>query len=281
MVANIPFNPNNTTVMQGAFDASSYGLVQGDVMPDPAIIYKKASGFLAQSETLPMWAGVGIYTDVPNPANGPLTALGSQVGRATSLSNLLGFSVASYGQINSPQSPVPLAASGMQVQYFRLGSGARLVLQADSALASLEGGLTNQLVSWDFVNQKLIPYVGATAISSGTYNGSTGLVTLTLGSAVNLNPGDTFTVSSATGTGSFASINGTYQAGPGTTGATVTYTIATGLTLTITGGSLATSGALPVQILRIESGNSQTINYNTGTGFASWNFSGTAAVCLI
>ena len=65
MVANIAFNPNITTVSAGMFNTSSVGLVQGTAYPDPAIRYKLAGGTLASTETLPMWGGVGIYTDVP------------------------------------------------------------------------------------------------------------------------------------------------------------------------------------------------------------------------
>ena len=79
----------------------------------------------------------------------------------------------------------------------------------------------------------------STTISSGTYNSTTGLVTLTLAAASGLKPGNLVTISSATGTGSFASINGTWSAGTATTGTTLTFTIATTLTMTITGGSVA------------------------------------------
>jgi hypothetical protein len=83
----------------------------------------------------------------------------------------------------------------------------------------------------------------STTIASGTYSTTTGLVTLTLSASLGLAPGDLVTVASATGTGSFATINGTFQCGVGTSGTTVTYTIATALTMTITGGNInATTG---------------------------------------
>lgn len=72
------------------------------------------------------------------------------------------------------------------------------------------------------------------SISSGSYNSGTGLVTLTLPSDVFAAPGSSVTVSGATGTGSFSGINGTFTAGPGTGGTTLSYMIATGLTMTIT-----------------------------------------------
>ena len=283
MVATIPFNPNVTTTAAGAFDVQSKGLVQGTAYPDPAIIYKRASGTLAQSETIPMWGGVGIYTDIGGASGDPADELGTIVGRATSGANLVGFSVfdGAYGMINTPSSPVPLAASGMQVQYYRLGSGARVALQADASLVSLQGGLTTQQVAWDFTNQKLIPYTGSLTASSGTYNSTSGLVTLTFATATGINPGDTITVSGATGTGSYADIDGTFQAGSGTTGTTVTYTIATGLTMTITAATVTTGSALNVQVLDIISSNCMTVNYSSADNSASWNFNGACAVVLI
>lgn len=75
------------------------------------------------------------------------------------------------------------------------------------------------------------------SISSGSYNSGTGVVTLNLSTGLGLSAGQSITVSSATGTGSFASINGTNPAsGPNTT---IQYKIATGLTMTITGGTVA------------------------------------------
>lgn len=285
MVANVAAsNPLITTVSQGTFNVSSAGGVQGTAMPDPAVQFALAGGTLASTETLPMWGGVGIYLDTPGVTGGPNYTLGTVVGRATSLTNLLAFSVfdQNYAMINSPQSPVPASPSYGQVNYYPLGSRARIWLAADPSVATAApGSLVNQSVSWDFVNQKIIPYAGATTISSGTYNSTSGLVTLTMASAVNLNPGDTVTVSSATGTGSFASINGTFQAGVGTTGSTVTYTIAPSLTLTITGGSLQTSGILPVQLLDFSATTSQTVVYNSVTGFLTWNFAGCAVLCRV
>lgn len=284
MVASIPYNPNPTTVAQGAFGVSSHGLVQGDVYPDPAIIYKRASGTLAQSETIPMWGGCGIYTDIGGAAGGPASSLGTIVGRATSLANLTAFSTWSYGQINTPQSPVPLAASGMQVQYFRLGSGARVILQADPLLLSLRGGLSTQQVSFDFVNQLLVPYNGsALTISSGTYNNTTGLVTLVMAAPVGFSAGDAVVVSGLTGTGAFAALDGTFTALT-VTGTTVTYNAGAGHgAATITGGSLTlgsgSASALPCQVLDIVPANCMVVNYLGGN--ATWNYNGTAAVVLI
>lgn len=73
----------------------------------------------------------------------------------------------------------------------------------------------------------------ATTISAGAYDSVTGKVTLTLTADIGLLPGMLVAVSGATGTGSFASIDGTFTAGPDTGAGVLEYTIATSLTMTI------------------------------------------------
>lgn len=98
------------------------------------------------------------------------------------------------------------------------------------------GALTLATLSWT-------PAESGT-ISSGTYNSGSGLVTLTTSSPHGLSPGNSVVISAATGTGTFVDIDGTWTLGSGTTGSTLTYTIATGLTLTITGASYNSDGPL-------------------------------------
>lgn len=58
--------------------------------------------------------------------------------------------------VQTPQSEVPVALSGMSVYFYRLGSGARLAVAVDPALISLAGDIITSQVSWDFGGQKLI-----------------------------------------------------------------------------------------------------------------------------
>lgn len=81
----------------------------------------------------------------------------------------------------------------------------------------------------------------STTIASGTYDSGTGLVSLTLTADVGVGVGDPVTVANATGTGVVADIEGTYIAEAGSGGTTLNYTIATGLTLTISGGDVNAS----------------------------------------
>jgi hypothetical protein len=296
MVATIATNPYQTTNAAGSFQISSGGLIQGTAYDQPAIRNSLAGGVLANTETIPMWGGVGISLAVPGAAGGPQTPLGPLVTRAMNLTanaagELNGFSVfdQNYAAVNTPQSPVPLTPSYGSVHYYLMGSGARIAVQCSPNLVNLEGEIVSTKVSWDFANQQLEPYASttissgtyatATTINSGTYVAGTGLVTLTTNAAHGLLPGDTFTISGATGTGSFASINGTFVAGTGTTGSTLVYTIATGLTLTITGGNLGTVGVTLTTAAAhgLLPGDTFEISGATGTGsFANINGEQTA-----
>jgi hypothetical protein len=80
---------------------------------------------------------------------------------------------------------------------------------------------------------------GAATISSGTYNTSTGAVSLTLSANAPFTSPETITLSGLTGTGSFASLDGAWTT-TSVSGTTVNFTGPTGLgTVTITGGALA------------------------------------------
>lgn len=299
MVASVSFNPIVTTNAAGSFNTQSNGFIQGQAQDDPSARNRLQSGILAQSETIVMWGGVGIYNDVPGPGPTvgsplPQPELGGNLGRATSLTNaaskqLTGFSVfdQAHSMIQSPQSPVPLAGSGMSVNYYLLGSLARIAVACDPALVDLEGNIITTQVSWDFVNQLLVPFeASALTISSGTYNNTTGEVTLTMSASINFGPGDAIIVSSLTGTGAYASLNGTFTADTGTAGTTVKYNAGASLgAATITGGSLTlgsgANSALPVKIMGVNIGNSMTVEFDTDTGFATWNPNGSCALIKI
>lgn len=173
MPAGITINPQQVTNAAGTFGTSWNGGVQGFYEPDAAIRNFLTSGFLANTETLPMWGGVGISEAVPTPPGAPpMTpdmALGGPITRATNVTggstvgNLTGFSVfdQGYGMINTPQSPVPQTPTYGQVPLFRLGSGARIWVAMAPVLVDLYGDPITEQVSWDFVAQQLVPYQAA------------------------------------------------------------------------------------------------------------------------
>lgn len=298
MTAQVTINPLLTSTAAGSFAAQSTGFIQGSMLDDPVARYALAGGILATTETIPMWGGVGISEFVAGNSSpgyvgspgGPSGTLGGLIKRATAITGstaLTGFSVFNQNtsMIQSPQSPVQLAPSGGQVNFFRLGSGARIAVKADPVLASLQGAdIVTTAVAWDFVNQQLIPFTGSIAVTTGnTYNSGTGVVTLNLASNPSISVGDSVIVASLTGTGSSAAI-GTFTAATGTTGTVLKYVIATGLSVTIndSAGTVTTGAtALPCKVLDLNVGNSMTVDYNAGTGFATWDRSGTCAIILI
>lgn len=161
MVATVTLNPLVTTNALGSFSTYSDGVVQGTAFDSPNTRFNLAGGILATAETVPMWGGIAISELIPpTTSNG---VLGSTIARATALANITGFSVfdQAHNGLTTPQSPVPLFASGMGINFYRLGSGARLALQIDPALVSLDGGLITQNVSWDYANGKIIAYDGS------------------------------------------------------------------------------------------------------------------------
>ena len=164
MTANaVAFNIGATTNAAGLFNTQAAGLYAGIYMDDPSTRYKLAGGVLASTETLPMWGGVGLQELIPT---GGLDVRGNQIKRSTIQTNLTGFAVFNQNgaAINSPQSPVPVTLVGNQVNFFRLGSGAQITLEIDPALASLDGGLITQQVSWDYTNQKIVAYDSVAAL---------------------------------------------------------------------------------------------------------------------
>jgi hypothetical protein len=77
------------------------------------------------------------------------------------------------------------------------------------------------------------------AISSGTYNNSTGVVTLTMAAPITFGVGGRITVAGLTGTGAFASLDGIFPTIAPTSGSTITYNAGAGLgASTITGGHI-------------------------------------------
>jgi hypothetical protein len=135
MVATLNLNPVITTVAAGTFAIDLDGFTQGMALDDPAMRFQLTGGQLDPTETLPMWGGVPIteYLSAVEPQ-----ATKPMVRRATTPVLVTGFSVfnQNHAMINTPQSQVPVALSGMLVNLYRLGSLARIPLSMDPALSA-------------------------------------------------------------------------------------------------------------------------------------------------
>lgn len=283
----VQFNPYLTTNAPGSFNISSAGFIAGTLLDNPPDLFRIAGGVLSQAEPLPMFGGVGISEAVPASvfsATNPVPNLGPVLTRAAALAGLTGFAVfnQAHNGVNFPQSPVPVMGPGNSVNFVRLKSGVRIALPIVASLTSLSGGLVTAPVSWDFVNQQIIPFQAAYAAnvltaSSWASTGG-GQVTFTTTSAHGVAVGSYFTI-----TGSVpAAYNGTYLALAGTTGSTLIGALAANPGAIVTEGTLsAGGGALPCEILEVDVGNSMVPVYTPATGFVGWNRSGSCAVALL
>src|SRR5579871_5779514 len=146
----ISINPVITTNAPGSFNTSSEGFIQGTALNDPAVRNELAGGVVALTDLLPMWGGVAISENIPGAVsnNAPHPSLGGQIIHATQVAgstpavgDITGFTVfdQDHSMINTPQSPVPQATSGMSVHFYRLGTGARIAVACDPSLVSLDG----------------------------------------------------------------------------------------------------------------------------------------------
>lgn len=299
MVAIVASNPYATSNAFGGFNVTSTGFWQGMSIDEPDLRNRLAGGILAQTETIPMWGGVGISEAIPGAAGTQNSALGGTVTRATTLTKtsangLTGFSVydQNYAMVSSPESPVPLIGSGGEVNFYRLGSGKRIIVAMDPSLVTLEGLIISSQVSWDFNNQLLQPYDASTAtysLTSITSSYAAGVYTMVVVAAA-ATPvagiGDAINVSGVTGTGA-ALVNGNQVVTAFTDNQHFTFQVsaASGAIATgALGGTLLLNygtGALNVEVLEVQIGNSATVEYNPITGLATWNRSGAVAMILI
>lgn len=284
--------PNLTTAGQGLFSgASSVGMIQGQADPDPATRFALRAGIVSQNETVPMWGGQGVYALVPPiSTTGPRQPLGMSLGRALSLSGanaLVGFSVfdQGYNMVNDPTSPVPTAGSGQSLNWYPLGSRARIAVACDPSLISFRNGLLNAQLSWDFINDRLIPY--SPAYAQGTITGAVwastagGQIDFTVGTdyTAAINAGDDINVANVVNTGgaSTGAFNGPWTVVSVTSTHIVVSAPASATLGTYASGGnvLAGGGALPVTLLDVQpAGNMTVVNTN---GVITYNYNGPCA----
>lgn len=286
-MANLSLNPMATTNAAGSFGVQSDGFIQGVALDDPANRFNLASGTVAATETKPLWGGLPVAELLPGVNS---SHRGSTIRRAVSLAELEGFTVfnQAHNGLTTPQSPVPLYASGMSVSFYRLGSNMRVPLKASAQVVALgtTGASVKTPLAWDFVNNQVT--TAAAAAFSGadidttavTY--SNGVATATTASAHGLTAGQ------------YVKISGVYPAAYN--GTVVVLTVPSTTTFTYApasapGGSATTQGTigavaqaditLPVKVISIESGNSKTVSYDSATGFLTWNNTDSCALVLL
>jgi len=280
--------PLATTAGQGLFNgASATGLIQGMAFPDPATRYALKTGIVSDLETIPMFGGIAVSALLtPISASGPRPILGQSLVRSTSLATISGFTVfdQSYNTINDPMNPVPTAGSRQSLNWYALGSRARVALAAAPNLIDLLGEQINTQVSWDFVTNRLVPYspgyTGATITNAVWDSANGGEITFTLGAAMaGPNAGDYIDTVGIVSTGGVLPFNGSFEviSNAGTT-LVVSAPAAAGQYGTyVSGGNVVGGGgALPVTILDIQQSGCMVVE--DSTGLFTWDYDGAAAV---
>ncbi len=160
MSGNVSFNPYATSSPQNSFLLESQGLVQGLTYSDTVSRLWLKSGVLASTETIVMWGGVPIEEPILSTGTGA-EGIGPNIKRATSQATVTGFSTGD--QMNSmvivPGNSAPVSGIGGVVGFYRLGTNARLAVQADPALVSAVSSgnpaINSQALYWDVTNYRV------------------------------------------------------------------------------------------------------------------------------
>jgi len=279
-MAILPGNPYQTSAKLGSFTRYTDGVFQGMAVADPAVQNALNMGQINPTATLPLWGGLPIAETVFQGNLGPNKSV---LTAATSNAAITGFSVfdqGHHGVITPGPNNVPLFYPGMDLPFYRLGSGARIPVQASSALVSLVGGTIFPTVTWNFTTGELVSTTGGTAVTvssiavTGTANPYTGLVTTS--TAHNFNVGDTIALAGFTPSG----YNGTYEVLLANfTTTTFTIQLATNPGAVTTAGTAAVSagsGTLSVKVLSYHS-NARVVFNDPVSGNIYWN-NGTCAI---
>ncbi|VTN19561.1 Uncharacterised protein [Klebsiella pneumoniae] len=286
-MANLSLNPMATTNAAGSFGVQSDGFIQGVALDDPANRFNLASGTVAATETKPLWGGLPVAELLPGVNSSPR---GSTIRRAVSLAELEGFTVfnQAHNGLTTPQSPVPLYASGMSVSFYRLGSNMRVPLKASAQVVALgtAGASVKTPLAWDFVNNQVTTAAAAAfagadiATTAVTY--SNGVATATTASAHGLTAGQ------------YVKISGVAPAAYNGTVVVLSVPEYDNLHLCACqragrlrdhAGHYRRSGSgrhHPAGESHLHrSGNSKTVSYDSDTGFLTWNNTDSCALVLL
>lgn len=182
----------------------------------------------ADNAGTPQYTYAGIYQQAMlSPIAVSQSCLWSQSGQSATISSITGATVSvalaqNFFDVSNPSRHIG--------SWFLIGNGAIQVTNVVDA-KHFDGDIT--VTTWDGMTS------GVPKFSSASYDNATGVVTLNLTQAA-LGIGDKIAVVGATGTGSVSSINGNFTVTGSFLGGTqITYSIASGLTMTITGAGLS------------------------------------------
>jgi hypothetical protein len=155
---DVAYNPMDTNPSISSFTDTTKGYIQGAFQDDPSVNGQLNTGKISNDSGRTFWGGMALTEYVPASND---TQVNSILELATANSNLTAFSVfnKANNMLLTEGNTVQQALPGGTISYFKLGSNARIAVQCDEDLANdLSGNATNQLVSWDYTDQKLIAY---------------------------------------------------------------------------------------------------------------------------
>ncbi|WP_176157005.1 hypothetical protein [Burkholderia multivorans] len=152
----VQFDPMKVAAFDGIFNKGTEGVTQGEIQSMGGYDrFHIEGGYSIDSKSL--YGGLPVNVGIA--AKGAQT-MGSAVRRATTAAEVSGF-VISTQMFNAIQVPggAGVVSKGMGVQFGRFGSGVRVAVQIDPALAeTLYGGGAQPAngFGWDYTNNKLI-----------------------------------------------------------------------------------------------------------------------------
>ena len=162
MAFALTLDPMATTAAGDLARIHSDGLMQGQVLVNPYTNAGLEAGIIASTETYPLYAGlpVSLGVDTMDAKRGNVVRK-SVVGNVAA--GIMGFTVSQNAGtmgFQTPSSPVPLFPQGSSINFYPLGSKARIVVQIDNTLAGTIDGtdFITTPVMWDFTNDKLIAW---------------------------------------------------------------------------------------------------------------------------
>ena len=172
MPSTVTLNPYLTTVSNFSFLLQTDGFVQGVFLDDPAKRYNLEGGFVAASQSTPIWGGLPLSLNVPAPGSGGASSgLGPAATVATTAANIDAWCVlnqASAGVITA-SSNAPLYVSGGSLNFARVGCGLLLCLPVNpAAVNTLAGGASNPTIYWNFANN-YVDIAGTTPLGLQVY----------------------------------------------------------------------------------------------------------------
>lgn len=151
-------NPYRTSSPAGMFRAYTDGVFQGMADSDPAVQNALNQGQYSPDATAPIFGGMPIGEEI---FGGNLSSGKPLINPVTTAAAITGFAVFDQGHngiITPGVSNVPSFYPGMDVPFYRLGSGARVPVKASSQLVALTGQTVyKQSVAWNFTTNELVP----------------------------------------------------------------------------------------------------------------------------